>query len=162
MSICLVIIDVQKGFMTEETNFLPDRIRSLLKKEKYDYIVATQFKNRENSPYTNFMKWHDMMDEESQKLDEFVQSVADRIFVKYINSCFTDEFCEYIREKKIDKLYFVGLDTECCVLKSAFDSFDKNIPFQVLGDYCASSAGKEIHRIACTVMKSAIGKDSVK
>jgi len=40
MSICLVIIDVQNGFLSEETKFLPNKIRALL--EKIDKFFRLQ------------------------------------------------------------------------------------------------------------------------
>ena len=159
---CLVIIDVQKGFLTEDTCFVPEKIRTLINKRKFEYVIATRFINSKESPHYIFTQWDGMMDEESQRLDPFVAQVAEKIFDKNTNSCFTDEFLEYIENKHIEKLCFVGIDTDCCVMKSAFDSFDRKIPFEVLTKYCASTGGKVLHNEACHIMKRSLGEISIK
>ncbi|MFT9057807.1 MAG: isochorismatase family protein, partial [Ethanoligenens sp.] len=61
----------------------------------------------------------------------------------------------------INKLYFVGIDTDCCVLKSATDCFERNIPFEVLINYCATNGGKESQDAAIRVMQRTIGKKNI-
>lgn len=82
-----------------------------------------------------------------------VSAVSERIFVKHSYSCFTSEFLQFIHQQHIDKLYFVGVDTDACVLKSAFDAADYDIPFEVLEDYCASSGGEELHEAAVRIIR---------
>lgn len=156
-----MIIDVQKGFLTENTAHVPGKIRELLSKRKFDRIVATKFVNNEDSPYYVFAHWYDMMDTESQELDPYVKSVAQIVFYKNISSCFTEEFLKWIENEGIDKLYFVGIETDCCVLVSAYGSFDRKIPFTVLTDYCASGGGKEAHEAACVSMKWCLGEECI-
>ena len=162
MKECLVIIDVQKGFLTEDTAFIPKKIRSLTDKRKFENIVATRFINSKESPHFIFTKWDKMMDEESQRLDAYVAQIVEEIFDKNINTCFTDGFLKYLEKEHIEKLCFVGIDTDCCVMKSAFDSFDRKIPFEVLTECCASTGGIEMHNAACQIMKRSLGETSVK
>ncbi len=162
MSECLVIIDVQKGFLTEDTKMIPGKIKELIADKKFDHIVATKFINSKMSPHYIFTHWNGMMDPDSQKLDPYVEEKADRVFDKYVNSCFSEEFLNFICDEKISKLYFVGIDTDCCVLKSAFDCFDRKIPFEVITDCCASTGGSSIHKSACNIMLRNFGPDCVK
>lgn len=162
MKECLVIIDVQKGFLTEDTAFVPEKIRDLINKRKFDKVVATRFINSKESPHYIFTQWDKMMDAESQSLDHFVAQLAEKVFDKNINTCFTDEFLKYVEKEHFDKLCFVGIDTDCCVMKSAFDSFDRKIPFEVLTEYCASTGGKAMHDAACQIMKRSLGETSIK
>ena len=108
------------------------------------------------------MNWYGLMDKPSQKVDEFVKSVSERVFKKANRySCFTEEFIKYITDNEIDKLYFVGLDTDACVLKSALDCFERNIPLEVLTNYCASTGGDEIHKAAIELMDRNISGNCV-
>lgn len=157
MKDCLVIIDVQKGFLTPETNHIPNKIKELLKNRKFDFIVSTKFINTTNTAHYKYLNWNEMMDNESQELDPYIESISYRVFEKSINSCFTEEFNKFIKKNDIDKLVFVGIDTDCCVLKSAFDCFDKLIPFEVLTDCCASTGGLKFHKYACDIMKRSLG-----
>lgn len=160
MSDCLVIIDVQKGFMQHaDTLEIPGKIESLLKKKSFDHVVSTQFYNEEGSPFDHLMGWRDLMDSESQTLPEEIVAASEKIFRKPIYSCFIPEFETYIKEHQIDMLYFVGIDTDCCVLKSCADCFERNIPFEVLINYCASSGGEKSHHAAITVMERTIGRE---
>ena len=162
MKDCLVIIDVQKEFMTYETKPVVDKIEKLINSTEFNYVVATRFVNTKDSPHYLFMGWEGLMDAKSQEVVPLVEDVADIVFDKSINSCFTEEFKEFIAEEGIEKLYFVGLDTDCCVMKSAFDAFDMKIPFEVLTSYCASSGGEDLHFAACKLMLRNLGSDCVK
>ena len=72
--------------------------------------------------------------------------------------CLTEEFLEFIKNAGIEKLYLAGIDTDCCVMKTAYDCFDKEIPFEVLTDCCASTGGKSVHDAACMLMRRNQGK----
>lgn len=154
MKTCLVLIDIQNGFLSSDTDFIPEKIKKLIEEKRglFTHIVATQFKNVKDSPYINLMGWHGLMDSDSQKVNDYVRSVSEKVFEKNIYSCFTDEFCKYISDKKIEKIFFAGIDTDCCVLKSASDCFEKGIPFEVLLNYCASNGGIKSHDAAITVL----------
>lgn len=162
MSECLVIIDVQKGFLTDDTKMIPGIIKELIRNKKFDHIVATRYINSKTSPHYIFTHWDGMMDTDSQRLDPYIEEKSDRVFDKSVNSCFTEEFLQYLHHEKISKLYFVGIDTDCCVLSSAFDCFDRKIPFEVLTDYCASTGGVSLHKSACDIMFRNFGTGCVK
>lgn len=158
MSDCLVIIDVQKGFLSSATEDVPSNLKTLLSRRHFDHIVATQFINTPDSPYVSRMGWTGLMENTpSTQVDPFVAQVSERIFQKKIYSCFTDEFREFLAQNSIERLYFVGIDTDCCVLKSCTDAFESDIPFEVLLNYCASNGGSRSHEAAITVMKRTIG-----
>lgn len=161
MADCLVLIDVQNGFLSDRTKEVPGKLMELIKTKKFDHIVGTQFINVEGSPYIKLMNWHGLMDEVSRTVDENVKKCCERIFVKTIYSCFNQEFSDYIRDNKIDKLYFAGIDTDCCVLKSATDCFERNISFEVLINYCASNGGVESHNAAIKVLERTIGRQNI-
>ena len=154
----LVIIDVQKGFLSEETKHIPEKIKELLSENQFDFIFATRFKNHEKSSFVKYLDWYEFLDENDWKLDEYIKSVSDAIFDKYCYSCFTDEFKEYIISNNIDKLYFVGIDTDCCVLESVTDCFELGIDYSVIADCCASSGGVESHKAGIRVMERLIGE----
>ena len=161
MKDCLVIIDVQKGFLNDENKCIIDKLENLINGTEFNYVVATKYVNTKDSPHYTLMGWDGMMDKESQELDPLVEDVADRVFEKSTNSCFTEEFKKFLADEGIEKLYFVGLDTDCCVMKSAFDAFDMKLSFKVLTSYCASSGGEDLHNAACKLMLRNLGSDCI-
>jgi len=161
MKDCLVIVDVQNGFLSDKTCEVPDKILELLKKKKFNHIVGTKFVNVEGSPYTELMGWRGLMDDNSRQVNKIVVENCEKIFTKTIYSCFTKEFESYLKDNHIEKLFFLGIDTDCCVLKSATDCFERNIPFEVLINYCASNGGMESHNAAIRVMQRTIGEKTI-
>lgn len=159
MNNCLVIIDVQKGFLGSNTEQVVNKIQDLIKNkgEIFSHIVATKFINEPNSGFTDLMKWFDFMDATTTELDPYIDQISERVFEKPGYTCFTPEFEKYLKENNIDYLYFVGVDTDCCVLKSAADCFEKNIPFQVLMNYCMSGGGEDSQKAAELVFRRMIG-----
>lgn len=157
---CLVIIDVQNGLLVNDRiKKLPHKIIELAKHNKFDFVVTTQFKNRLGSQFDKLMGWYGMSDTESQEIDPDIAEISSMHFVKYGYSCFTEEFEEFIRDNYIDKLYFVGLDIDACVLKSALDSFEKCIDSEILVNYCDTSSGDKSSAI--NVLKFALGENSI-
>ena len=157
---CLVIIDVQNGLLVNDRiKKLPHKIIELAKYNKFDFVVTTQFKNRLGSQFDKLMGWYGMSDTASQEIDSDIAEISSRNFIKYGYSCFTDEFEEFIRNNDIDKLYFVGLDIDACVLKSALDSFERCIDSEVLVNYCDTSSGDKSSAI--NVLKFALGENSI-
>ena len=161
MSSCLLIVDVQEGFINEHTRHIPDEIIRLISQNSFDHIVASQFINNPDSPHYQMTHWKKMMSSESQKLVPDLERSIERVFRKSVNSCFTDEFHDYIKEEEIDFLYLVGIDTDCCVLKTAFDCFDLKLGFKVVLNCCASTGGKSFHDSARDIMRRSLGEDAI-
>ena len=158
---CLVIIDVQIGFLNDETKEIPEKIQQLLENNHFDHIVGTKFVNVEDSPYVTMMNWYGLMTEDEIKLHPIIEKKCQKIIAKKAYTCFVEEFIKYLSEKGINKLYFVGIDTEGCVLKSSMDCFERGIPQEVLTNYCASTGGKECHDAGILVLKRTIGNESI-
>lgn len=51
-----------------------------------------------------------------------------------------------------------GIDTDCCVMKTALDLFEIGIKPIVLSHYCASTGGNNIHLAALDMLKRNIGE----
>lgn len=156
MSSCLVIVDVQMGFMHEGTQHIIGRLEQLLSVRHFDHIVATKYENFAGSPCARFLNWQGMMDNESQDLHPFVKKHAERVFIKGTYSCFTGDFKRFLTHCGIDKLYIVGLYTDACVLASAYDAFDSGVDFALLEHYCVSEF-PEYHEAALKLLYRNIG-----
>ena len=58
-------------------------------------------------------------------------------------------------------VFLCGADTDCCVLKTSTDLFEKGIMPIVLTDYCNSNGGPNSHEAGLLVMGRLIGKKSI-
>ena len=159
---CLVIIDVQQGFMANDaTRALPERIARMVKTRQFKHIVGTCFVNDGGSPFVTEMGWHGCMSEEERKVMPQVAGLCEQVFCKPAYTCFTQTFEGWLASRDIGRLYFCGIDTDCCVLKSAADAFERGFKTDVLKDYCASSGGDMSHMAGLYVLKRLIGKDHI-
>jgi Amidases related to nicotinamidase len=156
---CLLLVDVQNGFVSDKTKQVLPRIKRIIKAEHFDHVVATRFVNYKEGPYVRFMGWEKLMDEEETKLIDFVDKSAEKVFKKNVYSAVSRELLRFAKDKSIDTFYIAGIDTDCCVLKTAVDMFEKNMDFKVLLYYSASNGGRKSFNASVTVMKRLIGEN---
>ena len=175
MKRCLLLIDVQKGFVSAETEYAVERIEGLLRRKLpgrypdaavpdgtvFDEMIATQFVNAENSPFRRFIGWNKLSGPPETDVLGFVRENADRVFVKNVYSAVNDELLSYLEEKEMAEVFLAGIDTDCCVLKTAADLFERNIDAKVLAYYTASNGGRGNRYAAIRVLKRMIGAGQI-
>ena len=157
---CLLIIDLQKGFITVDTRVIVPKIQNLLGNFN-GFVFATQFVNR-GGPFSDILQYNSLKYSSEIELIPFVKEMSNGIFVKHLYSGLTKEFLDVIRHKNIDTVYICGVDTDGCVLKTALDLFEENIKPIVLADFCALMGGIEYHLAGLKVLERSIGKDNVR
>ena len=155
----LLVIDMQKGFINENTIFLIDKIRDLLNNDYFDKIAFTKFINYSDSYFVKKMNYKRCMDKNDCEI--VIDTLDNKVLEKGKYSVFNDEFRDYIMENKISEIYLAGVDTDACVLSTAFDLFENGYDVYVLKDYCASSGGISYHEAAISILKRNIGKKQV-
>ena len=161
MTSCLLLIDIQKGFISEHTEHVIPRIEELLKNKRFEHIAATRFINSENSPYRRILGWDRLSDGPETDLHPVVCKAADAIFEKDVYTAVSSGLLKYFSDNSVNDLFIAGIDTDCCVLKTAADLFENNIRTKVLAHYSASNGGQESHDAAICVLQRLIGKDNV-
>jgi len=158
---CLLLIDVQNGFVTDNTKRVLPRIKQIIKANHFDHIAATRFMNTVDGPYVRIMDWNRFMDEDETKLIDFVDKSAEKVFKKSIYSAVNRELLKFAKDNSIDTFYLAGIDTDCCILKTAADMFEKNMDVRVLLYYSASNGGRKSFNAAVTVLNRLIGKNCI-
>ncbi|MCD7868864.1 MAG: cysteine hydrolase [Clostridiales bacterium] len=156
--ILFLIIDMQNGFQNEFTRGLDGRILSFLQQAGQDVLVAgTRYVNHARTACYVFEGWTACMagDPETEILDS-LKPVIPRVFDKDKYSCWNEEMKTFVRENGIEKIYFAGVNTGCCVLHSVFDCYNDLVDCAVIEDLCGSTSGPEEHEAALVVLKSCI------
>lgn len=154
---CLMIIDVQNGFVSNNTKDVLPNIRKLMEKFDNKLIIASQFFNIPGGPFDTIMDWHRLVAEPETDLIPFVAEKASLVIQKNIYSCCTSQVKELLSNEGIDTVYIAGIDTDCCVLKTAIDLFEMAIRPIVVADCSASNGGNESHKAALKVLERNIG-----
>ena len=161
MSKCLIVIDVQNGFITNKTKWVLPRLEQLLAEFEGEPIIATQFINKENSGFTDIMHWDRLMSPPETSLIPFVEQKATFIVEKTTYSACNPEVIDILNKMCIKEVYIAGIDTDCCVLATATSLFERNIRPVVLAHYCASNGGERSHAAALTVLERTIGAQQI-
>ena len=134
--ILFLIIDMQNGFVNKYTEGLDRKILDFHDKIKDRVITAgTRYVNHEHTACYLFEGWKDCMAGSKE--------------------------AEIIRDNNVEKVYFAGVNTGCCVLHSAFDFYDDLVDCTVIEDLCGSTSGVKEHEEGIAVLRSCITKERV-
>ena len=162
MKTALLIVDVQNFFINKWTQHIPKNIVRLMEKENFPLIVFSQFIN---TPTSQFIKQLNFTGCAKPPYSDIVQDLQpwvkkDNVFIKNTYSVFSNTaFENYLKEKKIEELWIVGLDTDFCVLADCFNAFDRGFKVKVAADCCASfTTGPAGHEAALEIIRKNIGE----
>lgn len=158
---CLFVIDVQNGFVTEETKAVIPEILRTMETFPKELVLASRFVNEAGSAFTGILKWYGMQEEKETELYEGIKERAGFTAVKYGYSACTPEVLGYLWEHRVTDVYLTGMDTDCCVLATAVDLFENHIRPVVLANCCASTGGKRAHEAGLLALERLIGKEQI-
>lgn len=163
MKTILIVVDIQNGFIRyDQTRELANKIIKLVNGGIFDSVIATRFLNHEGSPYIKLLNWNRLL--ESPDIDLVEGLKPDKVIDKYIYTCVDDSFINLLKELNgggvPTHVFLCGADTDCCVLKTATDLFEKDIMPIVLTAYCDSNGGPISNAAGLLVMRRLIGEKS--
>lgn len=144
MKRALVVVDVQAYFIKKSPSELPAKIAEHIKNSTYDLVLFFIFKNYDGSNWERSLDWSKCKTEEDAELaPELIPfAKSSNVFIKASYSAFKiDEFKDLLKEKGIERVEICGIDTDACVLATAFDAFDFGYDVKVLFDLSYSSDG---------------------
>lgn len=162
-SILFLIIDMQNGFINGSTRDLPAKIREFQAGIKDHVVTAgTRYVNHEHTACYLFEGWKSCMagSEEAEVVPE-LRGCIERVFDKDKYSCWNEEMKGFIRENQIEKIYFAGVNTGCCVLNSVLDCYNDLADCAVIEDLCGATSGIKEHEAALVILRSCITKERV-
>ncbi|MGB0384711.1 MAG: isochorismatase family cysteine hydrolase [Ardenticatenaceae bacterium] len=163
MANLLLVVDMQNGFVNNKTKHIVSGIETLI-----DYfakqqlpVAFTRFINRPEGPHVKWIGWSRFMAEPEINLIDNFRHTSEHVFDKKGYTAFTEEFEGFLRDRSINKIFLCGIATDGCILKTAVDSFERNIKPVVVKDACASHAGDEVHNAGLLLISRFIGKRQI-
>lgn len=157
---CLLLIDVQRGFISDYTSRCIPFIHSTLEESTFDLVVATQFYNPTQSLFREQIHWHKFSDDSDIALDDAVREHSDLVIRKSTYSAGQD-LINVLKVNKIEKVVVMGIDTDVCVAINSALLFDNLIPVTIDSRGCATNGGPEAEKAAINMLKRYIGYDFV-
>lgn len=155
----LLVIDLQKSFINPNTEFLISKIDSLVNSGSYDLVVFTKFINDNDSMWVKKLNYKGCISLEDRKI--MIDTKDNIVLEKSLYTAYSDNLINLINLFKIDEVHLCGIDTECCVLKTAFDLFENGYDIKVLSGYSACTHGEESNKNALDIIARNIGKSNV-
>lgn len=154
----LVLVDVQNGFITDDTRHIPNKIAKYLalERDRFSAVVATRFINPQGSMFEEHMDWTQLRERHETRLHHLIGDATDHILTKttYSNA---SAIASVARQYGAQEVWLCGIDTEICVLQTASGLWDLGIRPVVLYDLCASTGGAEAHHNAYDVLRRTVG-----
>ena len=162
----LIVVDMQEGFSKlEEIRKLVVKIKELLTMRLFDVVIATKFANNDGSMFETLLSWTDMKDEADQRICAEIVPYIDITMKKQCYSAVNDELLRVLKENNNgylpERVFLVGMDTDCCVLSTAISLFEVNIRPIVLEEYTGSTGGAEAHWAGLQCLRRIIGNRQI-
>ena len=157
----LLVIDVQKYYINENTKDLPRMIENFIKQNKFDFVLFTKFINNKNSNMYRVFQWDHMMNPADTGLcDNLIQFVQnDNVFTKDTYSAFKSEpFRYFLKINNIGELTLCGFDTDACVLATAYEGFDLGYKIHVIDDLTSSHSGGDFRKFGLGIINKNLQK----
>ncbi len=159
---CLAIIDMQNAFMNEYTAHLPGRIRQFLETHDFDSVIATKYCNTPGTACYRLGGWKDCMkNTPDAELVPELQPFVQRVFEKTTFSGLTYECRAFLKEQQFEKIWFCGVNTDCCVLATMLNCYDTGQDCAVIADLCASTVGIPAHEHALNLIRDNMTSERV-
>jgi nicotinamidase-related amidase len=158
-STALLIIDVQNGFINENTRHIPQLAEQ--KQMDYDFVWAAQLEYGQESPFITIRKLSGFNDTSNPTGLAFIPQPDVRTILKHGYSAATPKLLEELRNHHITQIDLMGIDTDQCVLATALALFDANITPRLLANCCASTGGSKMHEYGLAIMRRALGDHNV-
>ncbi|CAL4866408.1 hypothetical protein MMA231_00648 [Asticcacaulis sp. MM231] len=155
----LIVIDVQKGFVTPQSEHVVTALENL--QYEFDYVVFTKFYNPDPSPFRKLLN-SGSMPPQSPETELALTPRDDAVIIsRPLYSCVTEALLVRLKTWGLKEVFIAGIGTETSVLKSVTDLFELNIRAWVLKDLCASEKGAEFHDPAIAIMSQLIGPQHI-
>lgn len=148
----LLIIDVQRGFVKEQTQPIVEHIQELLQRETFDLVIQAQWKNYVESRFEQELNYSEMKGHEQTAL--IFENYGAHIITRSQYSCLTDSLRRLIAKE--DMIFIVGLETDACVLATLYDLWDEGYHFKVYRD-CIGTNCEELQTPALKLIERNFG-----
>ncbi len=151
----LIVIDVQNCFVNRHTKEIPEKIVRYIKQQQFDHVLFTTFVLDKHSNFYKLLNWKAFYSSPDTSIHKEINPLTNRqsTFPRSTYSVFKSKrFLSFLKRNKIKEIALCGIDSDGCVLASAFDAFDLGYDVHVLRSLIASSGGKEFDQAARVVM----------
>lgn len=169
----LIIVDVQPIFLNKKNKHVLKNISETIKLGTYDLYINAVFYADKDSIWQKQTKWS--VPQKEAKTEPSIQKLLDKkenvvnvakqtksVFKgfppfrptsHFVNGGFLGDIEGVLNHNDIEEVHIIGLDTNDCVLATAYEAFDLGFFTYVIEECTQSSEGNEIHSKAIDLLK---------
>jgi nicotinamidase-related amidase len=166
-SAVLVVIDVQNGFVREESAYVVPRIVNLVDRWQAagGDTLFTRYINYAGSPFERLIGWSECMTSPQIDIVPELLPYADRatavVDKKGYGLLADPAAAALVAERGWTDLYICGIATESCVLATALGAFEADLTPWLIEDASATHAGRVAHEAGILVAQRFIGEGQI-
>ncbi len=153
----LIIVDVQPLFLNKKNKAVLFSIERLLTSIPYDLYFECVFFAPKKSIWDKQTNWVSSKKQAFtvSKILKLLQNKKYFHIQKITKSAFKGKpgISKLLKENKIKEAHIVGLDTNDCILATAFESFDLGFFTYVIEECVQSSSGNELNKSAVSLLR---------
>ena len=139
----LLVIDMQNAFINEHNMHTVDNLKLLLDKKPnvFDTCIFTRYINSEDTACNKLLGYSGCWKGTyGVDITEKLQGYATKVIDKTTYGAITLDIACYLRDNQIDTVFIAGVDTDACVLATAYQLFDLCIRPVIITDCCGTTA----------------------
>lgn len=151
----LFVVDVQKGFITEENACVIPNIQKVIQDGGYELFVEATFHADKGSIWDRQMEWTFNYELTLPEIKALLPEEKTIVVVKTTKSVFPAalELARTLQDKGIEEVHIIGFDTNDCVLATAFDAFDKGFITYVIEEAVGSSNSEDLSQKTLALLR---------
>lgn len=157
-------IDLQKGFLTHaaRADGYVERVCEYLKQQNRHDVILTKFINRRGNNFEKLIDYTALKPGDPHtKLIGDLEDQGFEVVEKGTYTAWVPEVIERASQHGAKQIIMFGLDSDACVMKTAFDVFEAGLEPIIIENLSFSSNGQEHHDMAIKFMKTLIGKNQI-
>lgn len=151
----LFVVDVQKGFTTQENVWILPNIKKVIQEGGYDLFIEATFHAPQGSLWDKQMEWTFPYEPTISEIRELLPQEKTISVIKTTKSVFTakPDLVGILKEKGIEEIHVIGFDSNDCVLTTAEDGFDAGFFTYVIEEATGSSNGDCLKHYSIEILR---------
>lgn len=158
---CLILIDFQYAFINKHTEAVVLKTKEAIKSKVFKYVIFTTFVNKADSSFVKNIDYKKCFKSPDTDIVPLLLEFSNKnnTFSRTAYSVFkSKKLVKFLKENNIEEITLAGLDTDACVLASAYDAFDLGFKVSINEKLSGSTQGISFHKKAVDILKRNIDR----
>ncbi|HEU5114296.1 MAG TPA: isochorismatase family cysteine hydrolase [Candidatus Paceibacterota bacterium] len=152
----IIVVDMQPTFLSSVPKSLVSAVVAVLENVPYDVYVEATFHADKGSIWDKQTGWTYAAEPSVPEIQKALQEKPIEHISKSAKSAFLGDkdLAVILRAKGIEEVHIVGVDTNDCILATAYNAFDLGFFAYVIEECVSASEGSELHEAALKILRN--------